>query len=142
MCIRDRGYTTEKVTVTDKSGKEISVKDNGDGTYSFVKPEGRTTVRAVFQNVFGASTSGSCGENVRWELNNGTLTISGSGSMESVSYTHLGGQNLRYDGCSADGEGESAGRGSGKKDRRAGIEGGRDTSFSAHESRKDGAAHF
>jgi len=47
----DKGYVTEKVAVTDKSGKEISVKDNGDGTYSFIKPESEVKISVVFKEI-------------------------------------------------------------------------------------------
>ena len=47
--VPDEGYVTDKVTVTDKDGKEISVKDNGDGKYSFTKPEGAVKISAVFK---------------------------------------------------------------------------------------------
>lgn len=33
------GYVVDQVTVTDKNGKAVTVKDNGDGTFSFVMPE-------------------------------------------------------------------------------------------------------
>ncbi len=33
------GYLVDAVTVTDKNGRAIDVKNNGDGTYSFVMPE-------------------------------------------------------------------------------------------------------
>ncbi len=33
------GYIVDEVTVTDKNGNSVAVKDNGDGTYSFVMPE-------------------------------------------------------------------------------------------------------
>jgi|GEM_PF-6183154 len=42
------GYETAGVTVKDKDGNEIAVKDNGDGTYSFVMPAGSVSVSASF----------------------------------------------------------------------------------------------
>ena len=35
----NNGYVVDQVTVTDKNGNAVEVKDNGDGTYSFVMPE-------------------------------------------------------------------------------------------------------
>ena len=47
----DKGYVTEKVMVMDKSGKEVSVKDNGDGKYSFTKPEGAVKISVIFKEI-------------------------------------------------------------------------------------------
>ena len=44
----DEGYTVEDMKVTDKDGKEIEVKDNGDGTYSFVMPASEVSIEPVF----------------------------------------------------------------------------------------------
>ena len=35
------------------------------------------------ESVTASQTSGTCGENLKWELDNGTLTISGTGEMNS-----------------------------------------------------------
>ena len=45
----DEGFVVEDMKVTDKDGKEIEVKDNGDGTYSFVMPDGPVTVTPKFK---------------------------------------------------------------------------------------------
>ena len=48
----NKGYVVDQVTVTDKNGKAVSVKDNGDGTYSFVMPEKAAqpvTVKVTFK---------------------------------------------------------------------------------------------
>ena len=45
----DEGYTAGTVTVTDKNGKDIPVKDNGDGTYSYTQPKGKVTVTVTFK---------------------------------------------------------------------------------------------
>ena len=42
------GYTIDIITVTDSSGKIISVTDNGDGTYTFTMPSSKVTVAATF----------------------------------------------------------------------------------------------
>lgn len=36
----DSGYKVTEVVVVDTEGNEIEVTDNGDGTYSYVQPEG------------------------------------------------------------------------------------------------------
>ena len=45
----DEGYTVDKVTVTDASGKAVEVSPNGDGTYSFTQPSGAVTITATFK---------------------------------------------------------------------------------------------
>lgn len=45
----DEGYTVDKVTVTDASGKAVEVRPNGDGTYSFTQPAGAVTITVTFK---------------------------------------------------------------------------------------------
>ena len=47
----NEGYEVDKVAVTDKNGNEVTVTDNGDGTYSFTMPEGKVTVTATFKEI-------------------------------------------------------------------------------------------
>ena len=47
----DKGYKVDSVKVTDKDGKEVPVKDNGDGTYSFTMPSSAVTVTPVFTKI-------------------------------------------------------------------------------------------
>lgn len=44
----DDGYELDKLTVTDSNGDEISVRDRGNGKYTFIMPRGRVTVEATF----------------------------------------------------------------------------------------------
>ena len=44
----DEGCKVDKVTVTDKNGNPVEVKDNGDGTYSFTMPGSKVNVTAAF----------------------------------------------------------------------------------------------
>ncbi len=44
----DAGYMTGSVSVKDANGKEIEVKDNGDGTYTFVMPDSKVSIAAEF----------------------------------------------------------------------------------------------
>lgn len=43
------GKKIDRVVVLDKDGKEISVTDNGDGTYTFIQPEGEVTIQVTFK---------------------------------------------------------------------------------------------
>ena len=45
----DEGYEVDDVTITDASGNELTVKDNGDGTYSFVMPDSKVNVNVTFK---------------------------------------------------------------------------------------------
>ncbi len=47
----DEGYELDELTVTDANGDEISVRDRGDGTYTFTMPRGRVTVEATFAEI-------------------------------------------------------------------------------------------
>ncbi len=51
----DEGYETDKVTVTDKNGKEIEVTDKGDGKYTFTMPATGVDVTADFKEATGDS---------------------------------------------------------------------------------------
>ena len=44
----DAGYQLDKLTITDKNGKELKLTDKGDGKYSFTMPDGKVEVKAVF----------------------------------------------------------------------------------------------
>ena len=43
-----------------------------------------------------AATSGACGDNLRWNFNNGTLTISGTGNMTNYSFVQFDEQGYAY----------------------------------------------
>lgn len=45
----DDGYVLDALTITDRNGKAVEFKDNGDGTYSFIMPQDGATVKAVFK---------------------------------------------------------------------------------------------
>lgn len=45
----DEGYTVDKVTVTDASGKPVELRPNGDGTYSFTQPSGAVIITVTFK---------------------------------------------------------------------------------------------
>ena len=44
----DEGFTLENLTVLDKNGKEVEIKDLGNGKYSFKMPSSKVTVNATF----------------------------------------------------------------------------------------------
>ena len=43
------GYEVDTVTVTDANGKTVSVKDNGNGTYTFTQPSGKANIKVTFK---------------------------------------------------------------------------------------------
>lgn len=48
--IPDEGKEVDKVIVKDENGNEVSVTDNGDGTYSYTQPAGDVTIKVTFKN--------------------------------------------------------------------------------------------
>lgn len=106
--VADVGDT--KLLVTDENGKEKSLgklkntaKENcyyfKPGTYKFealingTMYTGETPIGSGAVNVvLKVPTSGSCGEDMTWELDGSTLKITGTGDMTSYGY------NLRQDG--------------------------------------------
>ena len=44
----DSGYVLETLTVTDKNGNELTLKDKGDGKYTFTMPGSKVVVEASF----------------------------------------------------------------------------------------------
>lgn len=44
----DEGYELDELTVTDKDGDSIKLKDKGDGRFTFTMPASKVTVEAVF----------------------------------------------------------------------------------------------
>ena len=37
------------MVVTDQGGRQVSVNDNGDGTWTFIQPEGRVAISVTFR---------------------------------------------------------------------------------------------
>ncbi len=46
----DTGYTLETLTVTDKNGNKLTLKDKGSDKYTFTQPSGKVTVTATFMD--------------------------------------------------------------------------------------------
>ena len=44
----DSGYVLETLTVTDKNGNELTLKDKGNGKYTFTMPAGKVEVKVTF----------------------------------------------------------------------------------------------
>lgn len=49
--VPDNGYTIETLTVTDGNGDNISVKNLGDGKYSFTMPASEVSIKATFEKI-------------------------------------------------------------------------------------------
>lgn len=52
--IPDEGYEVDEVIVTDEDGENIEVTDNGDGSYSFIQPEGEVEITVTFKKIEGS----------------------------------------------------------------------------------------
>lgn len=46
----DEGKIVDKITVIDGDGNEITVRDNGDGSYSFEQPAGDVTINVTYKD--------------------------------------------------------------------------------------------
>ena len=77
----DSGYVLETLTVTDKNGNELTLKDKGDGKYTFTMPASKVEVKATFMednsmlNFFYDVPNGAYFyEAVKWAVKNGITT--------------------------------------------------------------------
>ena len=75
------GYVLETLTVTDKNGNELTLKDKGNGKYTFTMPAGKVEVKATFMednsmlNFFYDVPNGAYFyEAVKWAVKNGITT--------------------------------------------------------------------
>ena len=53
----DEGYELDKITAKEKDGKEVKLKAEKDGTYSFTMPKGGVTVDTTFKQAEGATNT-------------------------------------------------------------------------------------
>ena len=77
----DSGYVLETLTVTDKNGNELTLKDKGNGKYTFTMPAGKVEVKATFMednsmlNFFYDVPNGAYFyEAVKWAVEKGITT--------------------------------------------------------------------
>ena len=77
----DSGYVLETLTVTDKNGNELTLKDKGSGKYTFTMPAGKVEAKATFMednsmlNFFYDVPNGAYFyEAVKWAVENGITT--------------------------------------------------------------------
>lgn len=53
----NEGYALDKITAKDKDGKEVKLKAEKDGTYSFTMPKGGVTVDTTFKQAEGTAST-------------------------------------------------------------------------------------
>ena len=77
----DSGYVLETLTVTDKNGNELTLKDKGDGKYTFTMPAGKVEVKATFMEdnsmlnfFYDVPNDAYFYEAVKWAVENGITT--------------------------------------------------------------------
>ena len=77
----DSGYVLETLTVTDKNGNELTLKDKGDGKYTFTMPAGKVEVKATFMEdnsmlnfFYDVPNNAYFYEAVKWAVKNGITT--------------------------------------------------------------------
>ena len=74
----DSGYVLETLAVTDKNGNELTLKDKGDGKYTFTMPAGKVEVKATFMEdnsvlnfFYDVPNNAYFYEAVKWAVKNG-----------------------------------------------------------------------
>ena len=74
----DSGYVLETLTVTDKNGNELTLKDKGNGKYTFTMPAGNVEVKATFMEdnsmlnfFYDVPNNAYFYEAVKWAVKNG-----------------------------------------------------------------------
>ncbi len=74
----DSGYVLETLTVTDKNGNELTLKDKGNGKYTFTMPAGKVEVKATFMEdnsmlnfFYDVPNNAYFYEAVKWAVENG-----------------------------------------------------------------------
>ena len=77
----DSGYVLETLTVTDKYGNELTLKDKGNGKYTFTMPAGKVEVKATFMEdnsmlnfFYDVPNNAYFYEAVKWAVENGITT--------------------------------------------------------------------
>ena len=77
----DSGYVLETLTVTDKNGNELTLKDKGNGKYTFTMPAGKVEVKATFMEdnsmlnfFYDVPNNAYFYEAVKWAAKNGITT--------------------------------------------------------------------
>ena len=82
----DSGYVLETLTVTDKNGNELTLKDKGNGKYTFTMPAGKVEVKATFMEdnsmlnfFYDVPNDAYFYEAVKWAVKNGITTGVGNG---------------------------------------------------------------
>ena len=75
------GYVLETLTVTDKNGNELTLKDKGNGKYTFTMPAGKVEVKATFMEdnsmlnfFYDVPNNAYFYEAVKWAVKNGITT--------------------------------------------------------------------
>ena len=82
--VPDDGKEVDKVVVKDEDGNEIPVTDNGDGTYSYVQPDGDVTIEVTFKDE----------EPIPVEEYNVTIKDTSGGDVEISDMTPIAGQTV------------------------------------------------
>ncbi len=73
-------YTSSDTSVISISGNSATILKKGTSTIT-AKNSAVTLSSKITVDKFGGSNTNKCGDNITWEYNNGTLTLSGSGDM-------------------------------------------------------------
>ena len=83
----DSGYEVDKVTVTDRNGREVKVTAERDGTYTFTQPRGRVTISVTFVREGGSTFFSDVPESfwaydeIAWAYDNGYVNGTSASSF-------------------------------------------------------------
>ena len=91
----DSGYVLETLTVTDKNGNELTLKDKGNGKYTFTMPAGKVEVKATFMEdnsmlnfFYDVPNNAYFYEAVKWAVKNGITDRRGQRPVRSRAALH------------------------------------------------------
>ncbi|MCD7784347.1 MAG: hypothetical protein LUH18_01980 [Oscillospiraceae bacterium] len=93
----DEGYQLSYLVVTDASGNEVTLTDNGDGTYSFAMPESNVTVTAEFGYADGILYIFTGSDTFGFNFSD-YLTDYSAGDVLQITAT-ISGNNSAFNGC-------------------------------------------
>lgn len=87
----EAGYEVDKITVTEKNGKSLTVIENGDGTYSFKQPIGKVNIEVTFKEIIVVSQDDEIFEEI-------TEVCHGDDTCPMYGYTDLDMTEWYHDG--------------------------------------------
>ena len=85
----DKGYEVDDIVAKDAKGNKLTLRDNGDGTYTFTMPASKVTIKGKFveeapEQIFAdVPVDAYCYEAVKWAASEGITGGIGGGLFGS-----------------------------------------------------------